>query len=452
MKCITGCKIGLVGLLVSMFSIAQAVDIVSGNTTVSLKGFIRVNMLSASFDKASKSSANDADDLSAAHYFPAKVIKCNLPTIKECTPRTFVDLTSRQTRFAINTSTKLDDGTTVGSVIEFDFLNTNVTGSNSVVSNSFVPRMRLAYATIADANGTWTFGQDWTTFQTTDTYPETVEFLGTTDGVIFNRQPLIRYTTSGGFSIGLEKPATTLEAGKNKLVANASALSLTNPTFIGTSRIPDITLKYVFKNADMSVAVRGLIRELGYEGTVVASGKQISIYEIGYALGFSGKFNFDGGDVRFTVDTGNIGRYGSFGSAKDGVLYATSQNAVDVNSTSKDIKLDLTNSTLYSLAIKWNYDTQVRSTIAFAGQTIDLDNSKKGNLPVGSLPTQIVSSTGWFFNVFYSPIKNFDIGFEFGQNLVSNLKYRTTDFASDKLKPQVKGTVNRFELALKYSF
>ena len=55
----------------------------------------------------------------------------------------------------------------------------------------------------------WLFGQTWTTFQILD-LPEDLDFAGAADGIIFNRQPLIRYTM-GDWQFAVENAETTLD-------------------------------------------------------------------------------------------------------------------------------------------------------------------------------------------------------------------------------------------------
>ena len=100
------------------------------------------------------------------------------------------------------------------------------------MSNSFVPCIRQAYLTYDKL----TFGQTWTTFQNVAALPERVDFIGPTEGTVFIRQPLIRYT-NGNFQVALENPETTVQLGSTSFEADDDKLpdlvSATTPQALG---------------------------------------------------------------------------------------------------------------------------------------------------------------------------------------------------------------------------
>ena len=87
-------------------------------------------------------------------------------------------------------------------------------GGNERVSNSYNPRLRHAFFTY----GKWLFGQTWSTFQDVGALPESVDFLAASDGIVFERQPMVRYS-SAGWQFAIENPETTITpfggGGKN---------------------------------------------------------------------------------------------------------------------------------------------------------------------------------------------------------------------------------------------
>jgi len=116
---------------------------------------------------------------------------------------------------------------------------------NERVTNSYVPRIRQGYITC----GKWTFGQTWSTFQNVAVLPERTDFVGPTEGVVFVRQPVIRYT-DGNFQIALEQPETTVQTGA------ATSIEADD------DKVPDLVLRYNFKGDWGSAAIAGIGRYL----------------------------------------------------------------------------------------------------------------------------------------------------------------------------------------------
>jgi len=114
-----------------------------------------------------------------------------------------MDFTAKESRINFKSKHLLDNGETVTTNVEMDFL--LPPGGNERVSNSYAPRLRHAYFTY----GKWLFGQTWTTFQDVGALPEVADFLGAPDGIVFNRQAMIRYS-NGPWQFALENPETTI--------------------------------------------------------------------------------------------------------------------------------------------------------------------------------------------------------------------------------------------------
>ncbi|MEL7017783.1 MAG: CocE/NonD family hydrolase, partial [Pseudomonadota bacterium] len=110
------------------------------------------------------------------------------------------DFNPRETRFIFAVDTNRG-GHDIGGLIDLNFQVTS--DGNERVSNSFTPRMRQAYITIDN----WLLGQAWSTFQDVSALPDSLDFIGPTEGTVFIRQPMIRYT-KGPFQIASEQPET----------------------------------------------------------------------------------------------------------------------------------------------------------------------------------------------------------------------------------------------------
>ena len=112
--------------------------------------------------------------------------------------------------------------------VELDFL---LSGQgNERVSNSFVPRLRHFYFEW----GNLLIGQTWSTFMIV-VVPDDLDFAGAAEGLVFNRQPQIRYTYRD-WQFAIENPETTLMAYQD-------------PTIIETEKeiVPDIIVRRNFK-------------------------------------------------------------------------------------------------------------------------------------------------------------------------------------------------------------
>ncbi|MEM1434830.1 MAG: DcaP family trimeric outer membrane transporter [Pseudomonadota bacterium] len=197
------------------------------------------------------------------------------------------DVTAEATRLFFGAE-HLGGNEKVSAYVEMDFLGSFQ--GNQRVSSSFAPRLRLGYLDI----GAWRLGQDWSTFQNTSAIPESASFLISSDGMIFERQALIRYTR-GPWQFALENAATT--------VAQPDGSSME----ADTSEIPDLVARYNFKGDYGNVSVAALVRQLRMD---TASGANES-EELGWGLSTSGRVQLGPNDqLRFNLATGSgIGRY-----------------------------------------------------------------------------------------------------------------------------------------------
>jgi hypothetical protein len=271
-----------------------------GNSTITLGGYVKFDVLASSFsggDPAANSLVND-------YYFPAQV-----PVGARGEG---VNLTTsvRETRFMIQTETQIGDKKVNGH-IELDFLDTPLIG-NQRVSNSFVPRIRRAFITYDKL----TVGQDWTTFQNPAALPERLDFVGPTEGTVFERQPLIRYK-SGTISIALENPETTVTQGTTSAESDDDVA-------------PDVVLRFDKKWKKGSVAIAGIgrILKVNNSGAPSPIGALGTINDTAFGWGVSASGVYESGPSRFTamatVGEG-IGRYVGLNIRDDVLVSPTNQ-------------------------------------------------------------------------------------------------------------------------------
>lgn len=241
-----------------------------GDTTFKISGFIDVDAHVTNFSDGPVTSNSIVRDF----YIPG------------ATPiggdeYTVTDLTAQASRFAITAQRPAGDKAVTG-YLELDFLGS--AQGNELVSSSFSPRLRRAYI---DYKG-WRVGQEWTTFQNTSAIPESASFLALSDGMVFGRQAMIRYT-NGNWQFAVENPNTTsLNFGS-----------------VDDNLLPDLIGRYNFKGDFGNVSVAAIARQL--RADFGATEEEV----FGYGLSVSGRLKAgEKGDVRFGLTGGEgLGRY-----------------------------------------------------------------------------------------------------------------------------------------------
>lgn len=308
------------------------------------------------------------------------------------------DFSAKESRISWKSTHELESGDVLTTNIEFDFL--FPPGGNERVSNSYNPRLRHAYFTYND----WLIGQTWSTFQNVGALPETVDFLGSPEGIIFNRQSVVRYT-NGAFQIALENPETTVTpfGGGDRIVTDDNTM-------------PDLVLRYNHKADWGHLTASALFRQLAYD-----NGSTIDDTESSVGFSLSGKFKVGANDdIRFNFQTGSgMGRYAGLNTANGAVLDASNNlHAID--------------STNGSIAYRHVWGDGWRSNFIFS--TMDIDNDAS---LTGTSVTEKVDS--FQVNLLYSPVAKLTLG-------VGYLD------ATRELNSGAKGDLSRLMFTAKYAF
>lgn len=203
-------------------------------------------------------------------------------------PDTYIDGHVKFSRIWFDASTVLDSGDKLGARLEMDFFGGAL--GNSAATNTYGATIRHAYVTWNN----WLAGQTWSNFMDTNALLDSVDFVGPTDGVVFVRQPQIRYT-NGPFVISLENPETTVQpfGGGPRVIA-------------GDNSVPDVIARYTTKGDWGHFSVAGMARQLKYDPVAGSSST-----DTGYGATVSGKFNLgESTDIRYQLSGGDgIGRY-----------------------------------------------------------------------------------------------------------------------------------------------
>lgn len=261
----------------------------------------------------------------------------------------------------------------------------------------------------------WLVGQTWSNFEDPAALPEAVDFIGSTDGTVFVRQPQVRWTR-GGLSLSAENTETTISPYR-ATTQNARVTS-------DDSNVPDLVAKYTWKGGWGQVSAAALGRQLKYRGFAASGAITADDSEYTGALSFSGKINLGQDDIRFVLVGGNLGRYVGLNFANDAVL--TTNGATGVAS------LDAIDGYAGFVAWRHPWTKTVRTNVYYAAQSYDNDVALTGGL---------ANKDSWSVtaNVFYSPLPKLDIGAEFRH-------------AVRELENGVDGSLDRVQLTTKYSF
>lgn len=362
-------------------------DMLSG-TDVKFTGYVKADALVSDYSDGTL----PAGSIGREFYIPS------LTPVSGNSEGTQFDSHIRQSRFRFTTNTPTGDGDSITGVLELDFLVTD--GGNERISNSYTPRVRHAFIKYKN----WLVGQTWTTFMDVGALPETLDFIGTTEGITFGRQTMVRYS-SNGFEIALENPETTVtpNGGGGRIVADDSA-------------VPDLIAAYTAKRDWGHFKVAGLVRQLSYD-----DGEAVDDSETSYGVAISGKYKLSNGDdIRFTANTGSgMGRYVALNVSNGAVITPNGE-------------LEAIDSTGYAIAYRHVWNEKMRSSFTFSALDVDNEVALTGD-------SVTESSYSTRANLLYSPTKALTVGAEY-------------TFAKREVESGLEGDMNRVQISAKYAF
>lgn len=360
-----------------------------GNTTVSYAGYVKLDAISQRTSGGQVASGSIVRDFLIPGAIPVGGEASGWDT----------DFNARQSRFIFKTSTDVGAEHTLNSQIELDFMVTP--GGDERISNSYQPRLRQAFITYDN----WLFGQTWSTFQNVGALPDSLDFIGTTPGTVFERQPMVRYA-NGGLMLAVEQPETTVTTpAGGRLLA-------------GDDTLPDFVARYNLGGDWGSITAAGILRNLRIADDDFGTGEDSAV---GYGFSLSGKIALGAkDDLRFMGTVGDgLGRYIGLNIVNDAAL--------DANG---DLDLIFTYSGFAAYRHLWS--DKLRSTVA--GSYFKADN------PV-LLTTGAVTDESWnvLANIIYSPSPPIDIGLEYM-------------YAERTLESGESGNLQKVQVSTKYSF
>lgn len=362
-----------------------------GDTKVTLGGYVKMDAITA---------RTSAGQLGGDTFLRDFLIPSVVPVGSGDGSGWDTDFNARQSRVAIKTATPVA-GKTLGTTLEMDFMVTS--GGDERITNSYSPRLRHAFVTYDG----WTIGQTWGTFFNVGALPDTLDFIGTTPGTVFVRQPLVRYTSKSGFSIAVEQPETTVTTAAGGRVTP------------GDDALPDVVLRFDKKAGKSAFSIAAIGRQLKVSNDDFGLGSDSTL---GYGVSVSGKIGIgEKDDFRFMVNAGEgLGRYIGLNIVNDAAIDPVTGD------------LDAIASYSGFAAYRHVWGDKLRSTIA--GSYFKADN------PV-ALTSTSPTDTVWnaLANVIYTPVPKLDLGVEYM-------------YVERENEAGLDGNLQKVQVSAKYSF
>jgi len=372
-----------------------------GATTFRLGGFVKVVASSTHYSDG----AVGTGALGKEFYLPQQI------PVGQGYSSNDVVAHARQTRMVFSSSTPLG-GKELKSVIEFDFALAAAPAGAQRSTNPYTPTFRRGFISY----GNWLIGQEWTTFENPAFFPESTDFIGSTDGSIFVRQAMVQYRQPLGEGLALYVAA---ENPQTETLASTSV----DGSYVDNDhdRLPDFVAKLDYTGNFGQLHVAGIVRKLSYENGAYDDSVT------GWGVSAGGKILFGPDkrhDLRFTATYGHgMGRYLAVGYVADA--------AYDATSATPGLKT-IDNFAGFA-ALKLGWTPTIRSSFIASYQDADY--------PDGIVIPALANKQAWSLagNLFWSPVKNLDLGVEYrhGQR---------------KVVSGDKGRLDRVEMAAKYTF
>jgi hypothetical protein len=310
--------------------------------------------------------------------------------------------TARQTTISLGTFTPTPYGD-MKTYVSMDFL--GGTNGNQYETNSYSPRLKEAYASLDMSNkDQWLVGQTWSTFMDLTSFPETMDNGGPA-GVVWIRQPMVRYTHDLG---GGSKFTLAAESAYGDFEGNVGYGVITNgitPSTNIINPVPDFIAKYSYDAGWGHFQIAGLARYLKVDtGGVVVNN-------------FAGKTDTwgGGGMVGLTVKTWGkdtikgqfIGGYG-VGRYLIGDADTKFSGASLGYCPGMTLACEIVPTEQYGGAVAYQHfwAPQWRSNIV--GGYAWYPNEIPDNLVISTKNVTTVHT-----NLIYSPVPNVDLGLEF---------------------------------------
>lgn len=383
-----------------------------GDTSVKFSGYFKADAIATKFsDGAGPTTAGSG---AGRLYFnpnsiPVYGISGNPASVNN-KPSNYFDMTAKQTRFALATSTPTSGGTPIKGYLEMDFYGVN--SGNTNVTNAYNPELRHAYLSY----GNWLAGQTWSTFQNADVFPETADYVGASNGTIFVRQAQLRYT-NGGFAVAAENAQTVVGTTTSATASGKDSNSL-----------PDLVAKYTHKGDFGHVSLALIGRQLKSSSNAAINSKTNVA-----GISLSGKLMVGktGDDIRFMLTSGRgLGRYVALNTANDAVLDAANH-------------LHVINETAGYVTYRHLWNDKWRSNFQYSAFEARNPSVASGDATK--------SSRAYLANIFYGVTPKLDVGVEL-MHANRTVQGGATTVGGVVYAAGQGGDMNRVQGTVKYTF
>jgi hypothetical protein len=361
--------------------------VIAGDTTFDFNGFVKFDVLSSRYDDGDVGPESPLRDFHFPGAIPVGSDENNYD----------LDFHVKESRFSFGTATAFEDGTSIRTLIELDFLLSSA--GDERVSHSWNPRLRHAYLSWEQ----WLFGQTWSTFMIV-TLPEDLDFAGAAEGIVFIRQPQVRYTWNK-WQFAVENPETVVTPLGGGRFATESG------------RLPDLVARRNFAGEAGTLSIAGLLRQLHYEDP----GAGVDDQALGLGATAGGEYligDQDGFKAQFTIGRG-LGRYVALNFVNAAVLDATND-------------LHLINEVAGFVDYRHWWSERLRSSFNISMLFADNDANLTG-------PDVNQAAQSYSGNVIYSLRPGLTIGLELMH-------------AERKLEGDASGSMNRLQFSARYVF
>ena len=376
------------GLFTAVFIVSLGTPAEAGKTTFKYGGYVKMDALSTYYRNGDVAPDSPLRDIHLASQIPVGMTDENYD----------LDFHVKESRFNLETVTILEDREIKG-FLEMDFLLSKQ--GDEKVSNSFNPRLRHFYL----ATGPWLFGQTWTTFMIV-VLPDDLDFSGAPEGIVFGRQPQVRFT-HGPWQLSLENPETTVTPHGG------------GPGFVTESgRMPDIVGRRNFNGDWGSLGMAAIGRQLHYQNP--ATGREDRQPGWGVTAGTEIKVG-EKDDLKAQVTAGQgLGRYLALNFVNSGV----------VDTTKSEVETIGTYNGWIGYRHFWNdrWRSSVNASFFLADNEASLTGGKVNK-----------AAQSYSINLLYSPAAELTMGVEYIHAL-------------RELEDGTDGTMDRLQFSARYNF
>jgi hypothetical protein len=358
------------------------------NSKFSAGGFIKLDAM------ATRTDGGEIADASAGRtfYLPSAT------PVGGTQESTDLDMHAQFSRLWFAADSTLDSGDKLRGYLEFDLFGGAL--GTEAATNTYGLTVRHAWASWNE----WMAGQTWSNFQDPAALPDSVDFIGPTEGTVFVRQAQVRYT-KGPWSFSAENPETVYtptNGGANRISSD-------------DNNMPDFTARYTTKGDWGHFSIGALLRQLKYD-----TAGALSDATLGGGVSASGRYVLSpSDDLRYMVTAGRgIGRYVGLALDTDATLLASGE---------------LSENEVIAGFLGWRhvFSPQWRGNLFGSFAEFDHHSAAGGGATA--------SAHSLHANLIYSPVPKFDVGAE----LI---------LADRELESGADGDLQRLHVHVKYNF